>query len=126
MSRTYFSLPCAIAIHLLTPAQREALIARCHRLGADVYKGWYTVFNSNIQECINAVNDPFNYTAKNAYLTASERRGEYFLHIKTDAEFSGQGGAVYSYSTFMAMTNDTPDIAALLSPGFSHNDAELA
>ena len=48
MSRTYFFLPCAVAVDDLTQGQREKLIARYKALGADFFKGWTDAFNETL------------------------------------------------------------------------------
>ncbi|APD92051.1 hypothetical protein BM525_19405 (plasmid) [Alteromonas mediterranea] len=114
MKGTLFFLPCAIAIESLTAEQREALLARCRALGADVYKGWYESFRSVMDDVIAEVNKPFNYRAQHAYLTIIRKDNRFFMYVKSNIEFAGQGGAIYDFESFMDMTHNVFDINALI------------
>lgn len=114
MKSTLFFLPCAIAIESLTVEQREALLARCRTIGADVYKGWYESFRSVMDDVIAEVNKPFNYRAQHAYLTIIRKDNRFFMYVKSNIEFAGQGGAIYDFECFMDMTHNVFDINALI------------
>lgn len=123
MKSTLFFLPCAIAIESLAVEQREALLSRCRAIGADVYKGWYESFRSVMDDVLEEVNKPFNYRAQHAYLTIIKKDNRFFMYVKSDIEFAGQGGAIYDFETFMDMTHNVFDINDLICNASSETEA---